>query len=149
MAQSVIVNRQAHVGVTLYNRQSFILFRDRLMFDLSAFQICYVGYFTFFKLQIDQLLMLFIDNQTDSEESQSESINDEYAGAFTIQPSKSALVADMGEIAFVQYVTLFLNWNSNSTTLQFTMDYSMDGVHWNDYVEEERVKVRRNTVSML
>lgn len=119
------------------------------MLDLSAFQICYVGYFTFFKLQIDQLLMLFIDNQTDSEESQSESINDEYAGAFTIQPSKSALVADMGEIAFVQYVTLFLNWNSNSTTLQFTMDYSMDGVHWNDYVEEERVKVRRNTVSML
>ena len=62
-----------------------------------------------------------------------------------MQPSKRALVADMGETAFVQYVTLSLNWTSNSTALQFTMDYSMDGVHWNDYVEDERVKVRRNT----
>ena len=62
-----------------------------------------------------------------------------------MQPSKRALVADMGETAFVQYVTLSLNWNSNLIALQFTMDYSMDGVQWNDYVEDERVKVRRDT----
>lgn len=85
--------------------------------------------------------MSFIDNQTDSH---SEGSNDDYAGTFTMQPSKRALVADMGETAFVQYVTLSLNWNSNSIALQLTMDYSMDGVQWNDYVEDERVKVRRN-----
>ena len=93
-------------------------------------------------LLIDQLFTFFIDVQSDS---QSESLNEDDDGSFTMQPSKRALVADMGETAFVQYVTLSLNWTSNSTALQFTMDYSMDGVHWNDYVEDERVKVRRNT----
>lgn len=87
---------------------------------------------------IDQLFMFFIDHQS---VSQSESLNSDYAGAFTMQPSKRALVADMGETAFVQYVTLLLNWTANSTALQFTMDYSMDGFHWNDYVEDEQVKV--------
>lgn len=86
--------------------------------------------------------MFFIDHQSDS---QSESLNNDYDGTFTMQPSKHALVADMGEMAFVQFVTLSLNWTSNSSALQFTMDYSMDGVQWNDYVEDERVKVRRNT----
>ena len=86
--------------------------------------------------------MFFIDHQSDS---QSEGLNDDYGGTFTMQPSKSVLVADMGETAFVQYVTLSLNWTSNSIALQFTMDYSTDGVHWNDYVEDERVKVKRNT----
>lgn len=86
--------------------------------------------------------MSFIDNQTDLH---SEGSNDDYTGTFTMQPSKRALVADMGETAFVQYVTLSLNWNSNLIALQFTMDYSMDRVQWNDYVEDERVKVRRDT----
>lgn len=86
--------------------------------------------------------MSFVDNQRDSYSE--DSVHDS-AGTFTMQPSKRALVADMGETAFVLYVTLSLNWSSNSTALQFTMDYSMDGVHWNDYVEDERVKVRRNT----
>jgi len=87
-----------------------------------------------------------IDNQADW---QSEGLNDDYAGTFTAQPSKRALVADMGETAFVQYVTLSLNWTSNSTVLQFAMDYSMDGIQWNDYVEDERVKVRRNKTFKL
>ena len=97
-----------------------------------------------FKLIIK--LIDLIDNQADW---QSEGLNDDYAGTFTAQPSKRALVADMGETAFVQYVTLSLNWTSNSTVLQFTMDYSMDGIQWNDYVEDERVKVRRNKTFKL
>ena len=86
--------------------------------------------------------MFFIDNQTDS---QSDGLNGDYAGTFTIQPSERALVADMGDTAFVQYVTVSLDWTSNSTALQFTMDYSLDGVQWNDYVEDEGIKVRKNT----
>jgi len=92
---------------------------------------------------IDYLLVSFVDDQI---HSYPEGSNHNYAGTFTMQPSKRALVADMGETAFVQYVTLFLNWSSNSSALQLTMDYSMDGIQWNDYVEDERVKVRRITL---
>ena len=118
------MNRQAHTGMTLNNRPSFVCF-DKL---------------------INWLPVFFIDDQADSQLEGLTSGN--YSGTFTLQPSKSAFVTDMGETAFVQYVTLSLNWTSNSTSLQVTMDYSMDGVQWNDYVEDERVKVRRNTGTM-
>ncbi|XP_078348509.1 uncharacterized protein LOC144633534 [Oculina patagonica] len=71
----------------------------------------------------------------------SESVNDGFAEAFTMEPSKRALVTDMGDVVFVQNTALSLNWTSSSPELQFTVDYSMDGLQWNDYIEDGQIKV--------
>lgn len=91
------------------------------------------------------VFIFFIDNETGS---QSESVNDGVADAFTMQPSKRALVADVGDVIFVQHTALSLNWTSSSPELQFTVDYSMDGLQWNDYLEDGQIKVRKNTESL-
>ena len=82
-------------------------------------------------------------------ETGSESIDDGFADAFKIQPSKRAFVADMGEVVFVQYTAITFKLPSSSTVLQFTVDYSMDGLQWNDYIEDKQVKVRRNPQSRI
>ena len=58
------------------------------------------------------------------------------------QPSKHALVVDFDDLSFIQYLGFSFKWNSSLSTLQFMVDYSVDGLHWSDYVEDERVKVK-------
>ena len=60
----------------------------------------------------------------------------------TMQPWDRALVADIEDVSFIQYLSVAFKWKSSSSTLQFTVDYSLDGLHWNDYMEDERVKVK-------
>lgn len=61
-----------------------------------------------------------------------------------MQPQERAIVLKLKEVSLVQYSGLAFNWSSNSSSLNFTMDYSIDGFHWVDYVEDERVKVKMN-----
>ena len=60
----------------------------------------------------------------------------------TVQPWDRALVVDFQYVSFIQYLSFTFEWKSSSSTLQFTVDYSLDGLHWNDYMEDERVKVK-------
>ncbi len=94
---------------------------------------------------MDVVSILFIDNETGS---QSVSVNDGFADALTMEPLKRALVADMGDVVFVQNTAISLNWTSSSPELQFTVDYSMDGHQWNDYIEDGQIKVRRPAESL-
>ena len=50
---------------------------------------------------------------------------------------------DLQQAVFVRYVGFALKWNSSLSTLNFTVDYSLDGIHWSDYVEDERLKVKQ------
>ena len=61
----------------------------------------------------------------------------------TVQPWDRALVVDFQYVSFIQYLSFTFEWKSSSSTLQFTVDYSLDGLHWNDYMEDERVKVKK------
>jgi len=56
---------------------------------------------------------------------------------------------DLQQAVFVRYVGFAFKWNSSLSTLQFTVDYSLDGIHWSDYVEDERVKVKQFYVRVL
>ncbi|KAJ7340304.1 hypothetical protein OS493_003037 [Desmophyllum pertusum] len=87
------------------------------------------------------------DNLTDTKphwRAQSQRVKTTMLAYLRCNPQR-CLVADMGEVDFIQYAGLSLNWTSNSTVMKFTVDYSLDGLHWNDYIEDERVKVRRNS----
>ncbi|CAH3031379.1 unnamed protein product, partial [Porites evermanni] len=59
------------------------------------------------------------------------------------QPSNRGLVVDLQQAVFVRYVGFAFKWNSSLSTLNFTVDYSLDGIHWSDYVEDERLKIFR------
>ena len=61
--------------------------------------------------------------------------------ALRFHPEIRALVLDYERVALNNYFTFTFEWNSSSPTLQFTVDYSLDGLHWNEYTEDERVKV--------
>ena len=65
------------------------------------------------------------------------------------QPSNRGLVMDLQQAVFVRYVGFAFKWNSSLSTLNFTVDYSLDGIHWSDYVEDERVKVKQFYVRVL
>ncbi|XP_022800026.1 uncharacterized protein LOC111337905 [Stylophora pistillata] len=69
-----------------------------------------------------------------------ESLEDSH-DILTMQPQGRAIVLKLSGVSLVQYSGLSFNWSSNSSSLNFTMDYSMDGFHWIDYTEDERVKV--------
>ena len=56
---------------------------------------------------------------------------------------------DLQQAVFVRYVGFAFKWNSSLSTLNFTVDYSLDGIHWSDYVEDERVKVKQFYVRVL
>ena len=56
---------------------------------------------------------------------------------------------DLQQAVFVRYVGFAFTWNSSLSTLNFTVDYSLDGIHWSDYVEDERVKVKQFYVRVL
>ena len=93
---------------------------------------------------MDAAFIFVIDNQTGLEGSGS--FSDEFADGLRMEPTNRALVADMGDAVFVQNVAITLDWSSSSSTdLQFTVDYSMDGLHWNDYIKNGQVKVRRKS----
>lgn len=92
-----------------------------------------------FKLQFQPFFLL------DSEASnQSAASFEDSHDFFTMQPQERAIVLKLREVSLVQYSGLAFNWSSNSSSLNFTMDYSIDGFHWIDYVEAERVKVKMN-----
>ena len=92
-----------------------------------------------FKLQFQPFFLL------DSEASnQSAASFEDSHDFFTMQPQERAIVLKLREVSLVQYSGLAFNWSSNSSSLNFTMDYSIDGFHWIDYVEDERVKVKMN-----
>ena len=59
------------------------------------------------------------------------------------QPSNRGLVMDLQQAVFVRYVGFAFKWNSSLSTLHFTVDYSLDRIHWSDYVEDEQVKVKQ------
>ena len=65
------------------------------------------------------------------------------------QPSNRGLVMDLQQAVFVRYVGFAFKWNSSLSTLNFTVDYSLDGIHWTDYVEDERLKVKQFYVRFL
>ena len=93
---------------------------------------------------MDAAFIFVIDNQTGLEGSGS--FSDEFADGLRMEPTNRALVADMGDAVFVQNVAITLDWSSSSSTdLQFTVDYSMDGLQWNDYIENGQVKVKRKS----
>ena len=56
---------------------------------------------------------------------------------------------DLQQAVFVRYVGFVFKWNSSLSTLNFTVDYSLDGIHWSDYVEDERLKVKQFYVRVL
>ena len=80
---------------------------------------------------------------SDGQGSPSESFESDSPRFLAFQPSNHALVIDLDSVSFIQYLGFSFKWNSSSSTLQFTVDYSVDGRHWNDYVEDERIKVKR------
>ena len=80
----------------------------------------------------------------DSQGSQSASIEENSVRTLQYQPFNRALVIDFDHMTFIQYLGFFFKWNSSSSTLQFTVDYSVDGLNWNDFMEDEQVKVKRN-----
>jgi len=82
---------------------------------------------------------------SDSQGSQSASIEDDSVRTLQYQPFNRALVIDFDHITFIQYLGFSFKWNSSSSTLQFTVDYSVDGLNWNDFMEDEQVKVKRNS----
>ena len=63
-----------------------------------------------------------------------------------LQPSNRVLIMDLQQAVFVRYVGFAFKWNSSLPTLNFTVDYSLDGIHWSDYVEDERVKVKHSSM---
>ena len=66
-----------------------------------------------------------------------------------LEPSNRVLIMDLQQAVFVRYVGFVFKWNSSLSTLNFTVDYSLDGIHWSDYVEDERVKVKQFYVRVL
>ena len=91
-----------------------------------------------FKLQFQPC---FLDSEASNQSSASFEDSHDF---FTMQPQERAIVLKLKEVSLVQYSGLAFNWSSNSSSLNFTMDYSIDGFHWVDYVEDERVKVKMN-----
>ena len=72
-----------------------------------------------------------------------------FLATLRFQPSNRGLVMDLQQAVFVRYVGFAFKWNSSLSTLHLTVDYSLDGIHWNDYVEDERVKVKQFYVLVL
>lgn len=91
-----------------------------------------------FKLQFQPC---FLDSEASKQSAASFKDSHDF---FTMQPQERAIVLKLKEVSLVQYSGLAFNWSSNSSSLNFTMDYSIDGFHWVDYVEDERVKVKMN-----
>ena len=91
-----------------------------------------------FKLQFQPC---FLDSEASNQSAASFEDSHDF---FTMQPQERAIVLKLKEVSLVQYSGLAFNWSSNSSSLNFTMDYSIDGFHWIDYVEDERVKVKMN-----
>ena len=92
-----------------------------------------------FKLQFQPFF--FLDSEASNQSAASFEDSHDF---FTMQPQERAIVLKLREVSLVQYSGLAFNWSSNSSSLNFTMDYSIDGFHWIDYVEDERVKVKMN-----
>lgn len=92
-----------------------------------------------FKLQFQPFF--FLDSEASNQSAASFEDSHDF---FTMQPQERAIVLKLKEVSLVQYSGLAFNWSSNSSSLNFTMDYSIDGFHWIDYVEDERVKVKMN-----
>lgn len=76
--------------------------------------------------------------------SQPLSSEDRSRRKLTLQPWKRALVVNFEDLTFIQYSSFTLKWNAASSTQLFTVDYSVDGIHWNNYTEDERVKVKQS-----
>ena len=106
--------------------------------------------FFFFRCQINvKYVCYFIYFLAGSSDLPRKSFGKNCLATLRFQPSNRGLVMDLHQAVFVRYVGFAFKWSSSLSTLQLTVDYSLDGIHWNDYVEDERVKVKQFYVLVL